>query len=112
MKPLPYQLFSVLAVILLTSCGGKDKDKDPHLTKKSADQQSEIARLRSELALLDEQLKILPPDRSAELLEARKTADAQVADLAKLEVEISKLQARKAQLTKEFDEYKRKYAIR
>jgi len=108
MKLLPCPLFAVLTAILLVSCRGKD----PQLMKKSADQQTEITRLRSELALLDEQLKNLPQDRSAELAEARKTADVQATAVTKLEEEVTKLEVRKTQLTKEFDEYKRKYVIR
>ena len=77
MKTPSYQLGAVLAAILLASCGGKD----PRLVKKAADQQTEIARLRGELGLLDEQLKNLPQDRSAELAEARKTAEAEKAFL-------------------------------
>jgi len=106
----PYlQLVPVLAVVLLASCRG---GKDPQLLKKNADQQTEIARLRGDIASLDEQLKNLPEDRSAALAEARKTAEAQTAEVAKLQGEVAKLQARKVQLAKEFDEYKRKYAIR
>jgi len=105
-----FQLVPLLALVLLASCRGGGKD--PQLVKKSADQQTEIARLRGDIALLDEQLKNLPEDRSAALAAARKTAEAQTAEVAKLQGEVAKLQARKAQLAKEFDEYKRKYAIR
>ena len=108
MKTPSYQLGAVLAAILLASCGGKD----PRLVKKAADQQTEIARLRGELGLLDEQLKNLPQDRSAELAEARKTATAQAAEVTKLEAQVASLRARKAQLSQEFDDYKRKYMIR
>lgn len=107
MKRHHHQFLPVLAFVLLAACG-----KDPELVKKSGAQEAEITRLRGELAALDEKLRNLPEDRSAELVQARKTADAQAAEVAKLEAEIAQLQARKVELKKEFEEYKRKYAVR
>ena len=108
MKRHSYQLCSVLAVILLASCGGKD----PLLVKKAAEQQTEITRLRAELVVLDEQFRNLPQDRSTELATAHRAAETQDAEIVMLEAQLAKLQARKAQLAKEYDEYKRKYVIR
>ena len=56
-----------ITVILLTfpSCG-----EDPALVEKRRVQEKEIAQLRSDLALMEERLKSLPPDRSDELAAA------------------------------------------
>jgi predicted trehalose synthase len=98
---------SLAMVTLLASCG-----KNPALVKKCGEQEIEIARLQTELAALDEKLRNLPQDRSPELAKARKTAQGQAAEVARVEAEISQLQVRKANVEMAFDEYKRKYAVR
>jgi len=96
------------ASLILSSCGGED----PKLVKRHGEQQVEIARLTGELALLQERLKNLPPDQSKELSKT-------VAESAKLEVERTRLEgevvvleSEHKELLEQFEDYKRKYAIR
>jgi len=89
------------------SCGD-----DPKLVAKREQQRAEIARLKGELALIEEKLKNMPPDVSAELAKARKKMVEQNAEVAGLEEEISELEARKRSLQEEFDVYRAKYRLK
>ena len=99
-------LISVLAALACVSCGD-----DPLLVEKREKQKTEIARLRGELALLEEQLKAMPPDESKELAAAKKEAETQTADIADLEKQVAELTARKRSLEEEFAAYKAKYPL-
>lgn len=92
---------------MLSSCG-----EDPELTRKLQIQEAEITRLRGELALIEERLKNLPPDKSSELAEAKKQAEIQASEISLLEAEIASLEERKKSLKQEFEEYKRKYYVK
>lgn len=89
------------------SCGD-----DPALVEKREKQKAEIARLRGELAMIDEKLKNLPPDVSTELAGAELLHEKHTAELASLESEITTLEARKRSLTAEYDAYKIKYSVK
>ncbi len=104
LKPL---LLLLAGSFLFTSCGD-----DPELVRKRKEQDLEIARLRGEVALVEEKLRNLPPDRSAELAEAREQAEQQKAEVERLEAEIAELEARKRSLESEFEDYRRKYVVR
>lgn len=91
----------------LVSCG-----EDPELLRKSREQQTEVVKLRSELALMEEKLRNLPPDKSEDLTTAKKQAEAQTAEITALEAEISNLDTRRKALEDEFNSYKRKYPVR
>jgi hypothetical protein len=95
-----------LFALALGSC------KDPALVRKREEQQTEIKRLEGEIALIQEKLKDLPPDRGAELAEARKTHEAQSQEIARLEQEVSGLETRKRQLEREFAQYRVKYPLK
>ncbi len=97
---------ALLAAIALPSC------ESPELTQKRDAQLLEITRLKGELVLMEEKVKNLPEDRSIELRQVTQEADAKSEELAKLEEEVAALEAKKAALEKEFEDYKRKYAIR
>lgn len=84
---------------------------DPELLKKRQEQKLEIARLEGELALLSEQLKNLPPDRSHELIEMKKKLEAQNSELELLEREIIQLEKEKREAEMRFEEFKKKYPI-
>jgi predicted nucleic acid-binding Zn-ribbon protein len=86
--------------------------ESPELARKRDQQLLEIARLKGELALVEEKLKALPPDRSESLAKAEAESVAQNVELKKLESEIADLELKKASLEKEFDAYKSKYVIR
>lgn len=104
--PLSY-LLSVLIAFASISCGD-----DPELVEKREQQKAEISRLRGELALIEEKLKNLPPDVSAELPEAKRLVTTQTAEIAALETEIATLETRKKSLQSEFDAYQAKYKIK
>lgn len=97
---------AALASAFLVSCG-----EDPELLKKSRDQQLEITQLRGELALLEEKLRNLPPDKSEELALAKEQAKSQEAEIQSIEAEISKLETRRKELDDEFESYRRKYPV-
>jgi len=85
---------------------------DPKLVEKREKQKTEIANLSGELALIEEKLKNMPPDLSSELEKAKKQADKQTAEIARMETEISELEARKRSLQNEFDSYRAKYQVK
>jgi peptidoglycan hydrolase CwlO-like protein len=95
---------AAIATAVLVSCGD-----DPELVAKREKQKAEINRLNGELALVQEKLKNLPPDVSADLEKAKKQSEEQTAEIAGLEKEIAELQGRKRALQTEFDEYRAKY---
>lgn len=96
----------LLSSFFLISCGD-----DPELVKKRQEQKLEIARLEGELTILNDQLKSMPPDRSAELAEMKKKVDAQTQELARLEEEIIQLEKSKSELEDKFEQYKKNYPI-
>lgn len=98
---------AVLFVLSCASCGD-----DPKLVEKREQQKAEITRLKGELALIDEKLKNLPPDVSADLAEAKTLSGKQTAEVAGLETEIAGLEARKRSLQDEFDAYRAKYQVK
>lgn len=102
--PSPTTLLAAVSAALLASCGD-----DPELVAKREKQKTEITRLNGELALVQEKLKNLPPDVSADLENAKKQSEEQTAEIANLEKEVAELQARKRTLQTEFDEYRAKY---
>ena len=97
----------LLAILCCPSCGD-----DPKLVEKRDKQRAEIARLKGEIALIEEKLKNMPPDVTAELATARKRADEQAAEVAKLETEVAELEARKRAMQAEFDTYRAKYQLK
>ncbi len=99
---LPHLL--LVSLITLTSCS-----EDPKLVEKREKQRAEITRLKGDVALIEEKLKNLPPDVSADLAEAKVTSEKQTAEVARLESEVAALDARKRALQKEFDLYQAKY---
>lgn len=98
------RLFLLLIPILLPACG-----EDPALVEKRAKQKDEITRLTNELNLIEEKLKNMPEDVSEELKKARKNAEQQMEEVAKLEAQITVLDERKRILQSEFDSYRAKY---
>jgi peptidoglycan hydrolase CwlO-like protein len=99
-------LLTILSSFLLVSCGD-----DPALVKKRQEQKLEIARLEGELTILNDQLKSIPADRSAELAEMKKKVDAQTQEIARLEEEIIQLEKSKRELEVKFEQYKKNYPI-
>ena len=95
---------AVLLSLACVSCGD-----DPKLVEKRAKQRAEIADIKGDLELIDERLKQLPPDVTAELSEARKASEEQSAEVAKLEAEVDALEKEKRALQAEFDAYQVKY---
>jgi peptidoglycan hydrolase CwlO-like protein len=97
-------LSPLLISVLLTSCGD-----DPAMVEKREKQKTEISRLKGELNLIEEKLKNIPGDVSEELTKARKDAEQQAEEIAKLEAEITALDTRKRTLQSDFDSYRAKY---
>jgi uncharacterized protein YlxW (UPF0749 family) len=54
----------------------------------------------------------MPPDVSTELAKEKKTAEGQMAEIARLEAEVTELRARKTTLQGEFDAYRAKYRLK
>lgn len=106
-----YSLCSCSLLILITLSCASCSD-DPKLVEKREKQKFEIARLKGELALIEERLKNLPPDVSTDLIAAKQLSDRQTAEVAGLEKEIAGLEARKKNLQKEFDVYRAKYQVK
>ncbi len=104
-----YRSYSV-ALLLAFSCASCSDD--PKLVEKREQQKAEISRLKGELALIDEKLKSLPPDVSADLAEAKQLSEKQSAEVAGLETEVAALEAKKRSLQGEFDAYKIKYQVK
>ena len=98
---------AVCLALCSASCGD-----DPKLVEKHEKQKAEVARLKGELALIEEKLKNLPPDVGEELKKARERTAEQTAEIARLETEIAGLEARKRSLQSEFDSYRAKYQIK
>ncbi len=97
---------------LCMACFCPSCKENPKLVEERAKQKVEIARLKGDLAIIEEKLKNLPPDQSADLEKARKSAEEQTAEVAKLEAELSGLSARKRALQSEFDTYRAKHALK
>ncbi len=98
---------AILLSLSVTSCGD-----DPKLVEKREKQKAEIARLKGDLALVDEKLKNLPPDVSSELAEAKQLSAKQSAEVTALEAEVTALEARKRSLQDEFTAYQAKYQVK
>lgn len=100
-------LIPISIALACVSCGD-----DPVLVEKRDKQKVEIARLKGEIALIEEKLKNLPPDVSEELENAKKQAAEQTSEIATLETEVAALEARKRTLQNEFDSYRSKYQLK
>ena len=102
-----YGPMAIMLALCCSSCGD-----DPKLVEKREQQKAEIARLKGELALVDEKLKRLPPDVSKELADARALSIKQSAVVAALEAEVATLESRKKELESEFQAYQAKYQVK
>lgn len=100
---------AAVACLLLAICSCKE---NPELVRQREEQRTEIKRLEGELALLEEKLKDIPPDRTKELLLAKAEADAQAGQIEGLEKEVAVLDAKKKELEARFAEYRRKYPLK
>jgi hypothetical protein len=96
----------VLLCLTMISCD------DPKLVEKREKQKAEIARLKGEVALIEEMLKNLPLDVTADLAAARQLSASQAAEVAELESEVAGLERRRRSLQAEFDAYKIKYQVK
>jgi chromosome segregation ATPase len=105
--PLRLCLLPLFIAFTCASCGD-----DPQLVAKREKQKAEIARLKGEIALVEEKLKNVPPDVSEEVATAKKQEEEQSAEIAKLEAEVTSLEARKRSLQTEFDSYRAKYQVK
>ncbi len=96
-----------LSVFALASCGD-----DPELVRKREEQRAEIRRLEGELAVLQEKMSDIPPDRSADLDKLKQEAEENKTRVASLEDEIADLEKEKQGVERELESYRRKYVIR
>lgn len=85
---------------------------DPELVRQREEQKVEISKLEGELAILDEKLEQVPPDRSAEVTQLKQDAETNRAQVAELESEIEALERQKADIEKQHEAYRRKYVLR
>lgn len=105
------RFFRNFTMLLFCSMAFSACGDDPVLVEKREKQKAEIVRLKGEFALIEEKLKNLPPDVSAELAETKTLSAKQTAEVEKLEAEVAGLEARKRTLRDEFEAYQRKYQI-
>jgi hypothetical protein len=103
----PNSLLAACFALSCASCGDP-----PELVEKRERQKAEIARLRGELALVEEKLRDMPPDVSNELESAKKKSAGQAAQITTMETEINSLLAHKRALQSEFDSYRAKYQLK
>ncbi len=85
---------------------------DPALVREREAQKVEISKLEGELALLEEKLEQVPPDRSEEVVQLKADAETNKAQIAEVEAEIESLEREKDKLEKEHEAYRRKYVLR
>lgn len=97
---------AALTSLFLFSCGD-----DPELVKKRGEQEAKIASLKGDLALIQERLKNLPEDKSEELAASKKETEILEEKRQKLATEVSSLQDERDRIQKEYDDYRRKYAV-
>jgi chromosome segregation ATPase len=100
-----------LSLIFIGLCCTSCSD-DPALAEMRERQKTEILRLKGELELIEEKLKMLPPDVSKELAEVQQLSEKQTAEIASLENEIASLSEKKRTMRNEFDAYRAKYQIK
>jgi SMC interacting uncharacterized protein involved in chromosome segregation len=96
----------IILSLILVSCGD-----DPELGKKREQQRQEIERLKGEIAIKEEMINSLPPDRTRELQAAQEKAEIQTKEVEKMEEEIASLERKKRLLEKEVEDYKKKYPV-
>lgn len=103
-----FTTYAALAAVMamVSACDSKEA------LKKRDDQALELTKLKAELAIIEEQIKDVPEDRTKELAAIEEETKAQEAEITKLEGEIKDLETRKATVQKEFDDYKKKYVVR
>ena len=85
---------------------------DPELVRQREEQKVEISKLEGELAILEEKLEQVPPDRSAEVVQLKQDAETNRTQVAELEAEIEALENQKADIEKKHEAYRSKYVVR
>lgn len=93
--------------LMFSSCGD-----DPELVRQREEQKVEISKLEGELAILEEKLEQVPPDRSNEVERLKADAETNRAQIAEVEAEIEALEKKKAEIEKQHEAYRRKYVVR
>jgi septal ring factor EnvC (AmiA/AmiB activator) len=86
-------------------------NEDPELVRKRGEQEAEMAKLSGEIALVEERLKNVPPDQSAELEAAKRETKKLEEEHKSLSAEVAELEAEHQSLKNEHEEYKRKYTV-
>lgn len=107
MKSGPIHAISLtIAFLGLASC-----NEDPELVRKSEQQKFEIAKLKSEISLIEARLEDLPADLQAQIDQAAKNEKKQTAEIDRLEDEVAKLTQGNRELRKQFEAYQLKYRL-
>lgn len=104
---IPVRLATAATALFLASCGD-----DPELLKKREEQRAEIGRLHGELAVLQEKLGDIPPDRGEELEDLKRSIEVSRTKAEALEDEIARLEKEKDEVESELNAYRRKYVLR
>jgi C4-dicarboxylate-specific signal transduction histidine kinase len=99
--------FFFIAVLASVSCG-----EDPELVEKRDQQKKEITQLNSELAVVLERLKNIPPDVTQELAVAKLLEEKTSAEIESLESEIAVLEADKTSQQQKLQAYQKKYRLK
>lgn len=106
MKSTRLLLTLAISSVALFSCDS------PEMVRKKDEQSVQITKLKGELAVLEEQLKAMPVDRSVDLAKLQQEAKAQKEEIEKLEQEVKDLEVKRDETQKEFENYKKKYVVR
>lgn len=104
---LPRALAATSLCVFFVACGD-----DPELIRKRDEQSAAIIKLEGELAILKEQIKQAPPDRSAEVARLKAEGTKNEEKIAELEEEVDTLEKKKKAIEQQAASYRRKYVIR
>jgi predicted nucleic acid-binding Zn-ribbon protein len=99
------------AFAILTALVACDQE-DPELVRQRGEQEVEIAELKGKLALMEERLKFMPADKSAELAAAKRETKELESERKRLAEELAALEEERRKIQQEYEEYKRKYVVR
>lgn len=93
--------------VALNSCSD-----NPELVRKRDEQRAEISKLNGELSVLQERMEQIQPDRSAKIEELKQKAEENRNQITALEAEVEALGKEKADVEKQHQTYRRKYAVK
>lgn len=107
---MPTLLNTVLAAFLLFINSSCRENPEKIIIREK--QKIELAKLKGEIAIMEEKIKNLPPDSTDDLARTRKELIATNNEITQLQQEINQLEATKKALQEDFDKYRLKYQVK